>query len=42
MDKSVENRFKVELYNKYDLLKKVMLPKDEYFKTIEKFKDVCK
>ena len=43
MDKSVEDRFKVELQKKHNVLKKVMtMPNDEYFKTIERSKVICK
>jgi uridine kinase len=35
MDLSVEVKFINELYKKYASLKKVLIPKDEYYKTIE-------
>ena len=38
MDLSVEAQFRNELYNKYAALKKVLIPKDEYYSTIEELK----
>ena len=38
MDDSYEEKFKRELYKKYEICKKIMIRKDEYYSTIEDVK----
>jgi hypothetical protein len=35
---SLENKFKVELYKKYEKCSKVLIPKEKYIETIEAVK----
>ena len=36
----MEEKFKSELYKKYEKLKKVLIPKDQYFMMIEELKAI--
>ena len=38
MAESYEDKFKAELYKRYNQCKKVLIPKDEYFTMIEELK----
>ena len=40
MESSIEEKFKIEMYKKYETSKKVFIPKDQYFSMIEELKDV--
>ena len=35
MDDSYEEKFRRELYKKYDACKKILIPKDEHYSTIK-------
>ena len=41
MDDSYEEKFRRELYQKYDACKKILIPKDGYYSTIEVVKSAA-
>ena len=41
MDDSHEEKFRRELYKKYDACKKILIPKDGYYSTIEVVKSAA-
>ena len=41
MDDSYEQRFLRELYKKYEICKKILMPKEEYYSTLEDMKSAA-
>ena len=41
MDDSYEEKFKRELYIKYETCKKILMPRDQYYSTIEDVKSAA-